>query len=108
MGVSYIEPLQRAWARAERMLFKPFRLEMWLVLGFAAFLSELFTGAKGTRGVFNLGERGGCVSNRVCGQLGDFLQHALHLLRLHQQPMLPTSSLRSYLWSVSCEISHIV
>jgi hypothetical protein len=30
-----------------RMLFRPFRFELWLVMGFAAFLSELFSGGGG-------------------------------------------------------------
>lgn len=45
MNVSYIEPLRRAWVRSHRMLFQPFAIRTWLVLGFAAFLSEaLVTG----------------------------------------------------------------
>jgi hypothetical protein len=44
MTVSYLAPLQRAVARARSLLFSPFRLEMWLVLGFAAFLSEWLSG----------------------------------------------------------------
>ncbi len=50
MNVAYVLPLQRAWARAVRMLFRPFRLEMWLVLGFAAFLSEYLSGGFGGGG----------------------------------------------------------
>jgi len=45
MAVSYSVPLGRAWARAKRMLFRPFRIDTWLVLGFAAFLSEYLTGS---------------------------------------------------------------
>lgn len=44
MNIAFIAPLQRAWGRMERMLFRPFRIETWLVMGFAAFLSELLTG----------------------------------------------------------------
>ena len=40
MNVSYTMPLQQSWARMVRMLFRPFRLESWLTVGFAAFLSE--------------------------------------------------------------------
>ena len=40
MPISLAVPLQRAWGRMERMLFRPFRLRTWFVLGFAAFLSE--------------------------------------------------------------------
>ena len=53
MDVSYLGPLRSAWARSQRMLFRPFRLTGWLVLGFAAFLSEF-----GTRGGYGTGPRG--------------------------------------------------
>ena len=43
MNVSYLGPLRRAWSRSQRMLFRPFRFSAWLVLGFAAFLSEFNT-----------------------------------------------------------------
>jgi hypothetical protein len=52
MNVSYLDPLRRAWARSQRMLFRPFHLGTWLVLGFAAFISEL-----GTRGGYHFGDR---------------------------------------------------
>jgi hypothetical protein len=45
MNVSYLAPLQRAWARSRRMLLRPFDLGTWVVLGFAAFISEF--GARG-------------------------------------------------------------
>jgi len=41
LSVSFIQPLQRAWERARRMLFTRFDIEKWLVLGFAAFLAGL-------------------------------------------------------------------
>jgi hypothetical protein len=47
MSVQYVPPLLRAWARAKRMLFSPFRLQTWFVLGFASFLSDLPTGHAG-------------------------------------------------------------
>ena len=50
MNVSYTGPLQRAIARARSILFTPFRLETWLVLGFAAFLSDWFSGGWGHSG----------------------------------------------------------
>ena len=50
MNVSYLGPLQRAIARARSILFTPFRLETWLVLGFAAFLSDWFSGGWGHSG----------------------------------------------------------
>jgi hypothetical protein len=46
MNISYAAPLRLAWARMTRMLFAPFSIEKWLVLGFAAFLSEYFSGTQ--------------------------------------------------------------
>jgi hypothetical protein len=50
MNLSYLGPLQGAIARARSILFKPFRLETWLVLGFAAFLSDWLSGGWGHSG----------------------------------------------------------
>jgi hypothetical protein len=50
MNISYLGPLQSAIARARSILFTPFRLETWLVLGFAAFLSDWFSGGWGHSG----------------------------------------------------------
>jgi hypothetical protein len=43
MSVSYSLTARQSWSRMVRMLFRPFRLEFWLTLGFAAFLSELLS-----------------------------------------------------------------
>lgn len=50
MNVSYLVPLRRSWERTRRLLFSPFRIETWLVVGFAAFLSEWLTGGFGHSG----------------------------------------------------------
>src|SRR5438093_7726365 len=50
MNVSYVVPLRSAWSRMLRMLFRPFQIEVWLVLGFGAFLSEYLSwGFPGSR-----------------------------------------------------------
>lgn len=41
MQISFVEPLSRAWERMRRMLFAPFELARWLVLGFSAWLAGL-------------------------------------------------------------------
>jgi len=41
LTISYIAPLERAWARTRRILFDRFTPERWLVIGFAAFLAGL-------------------------------------------------------------------
>lgn len=50
MNVSCLAALQRSWERTRRLLFSPFRLETWLVMGFAAFLSEWLSGGWGGSG----------------------------------------------------------
>jgi len=52
MNVSFLGPLQRAAGRSRDMLFRPFQIRIWLVLGFAAFLSEGLFPGKGMRGSF--------------------------------------------------------
>lgn len=41
MTASYVRPLELAWARVRRLLLEPFRLEVWLIVGFAAALAGL-------------------------------------------------------------------
>jgi len=41
MTISYVEPLSRAVERMRRILFQPFDLVKWLVLGFSAWLAGL-------------------------------------------------------------------
>lgn len=41
MSIEYLQPLERGWARASRMLFRPLDPVTWLVLGFAAWLAGL-------------------------------------------------------------------
>jgi len=47
MAVAYGEILGSAWRRARRMLFEPFELGVWLVLGFTAWLARLAGGGGG-------------------------------------------------------------
>lgn len=49
MQISFVEPLSRAWERMRRMLFAPFELARWLVLGFSAWLAGLASGDLGTK-----------------------------------------------------------
>jgi hypothetical protein len=50
MAVAYAVPLERAWQRMVLLLFKPFRLAVWLVLGFAAFIGANWRGGFGFGG----------------------------------------------------------
>lgn len=79
MNLSYLAPLQRAWARMVRMLFRPFSLETWLTLGFAAFLAELIPG--GHSHGFSMSRDTGRREqfHRVLEKIGDFFSNPLHL-----------------------------
>lgn len=47
MRIAYFEPLNRAWERMKHILWQPFDLPKWLVLGFSAWLAGLADGAGG-------------------------------------------------------------
>lgn len=47
MSISLIEPWGRAWSRMRQMLFQPFDLGKWMVLGFSAWLAGLLDGGGG-------------------------------------------------------------
>lgn len=54
MNVHYVAPLRRAWARMKGILFNPFDLGKWLVIGFSAWLARLAGGGGGGGTRFNL------------------------------------------------------
>ncbi|MCG6949356.1 MAG: hypothetical protein LJE93_10630 [Acidobacteria bacterium] len=47
MRIAYFEPLTRAWERMKLILWRPFDLAKWLVLGFSCWLAGLADGAGG-------------------------------------------------------------
>ncbi len=47
MRIAYFEPLGRAWERMKSILWRPFDLAKWLVLGFSCWLASLADGAGG-------------------------------------------------------------
>jgi hypothetical protein len=47
MRIAYFEPLSRAWERMKFILWRPFELAKWLVLGFSAWLAGLTDSAGG-------------------------------------------------------------
>ena len=53
MNVYYVAPLRRAWARMKGILFDPFDLGKWLVIGFSAWLAGLAGGGGGGGFRFN-------------------------------------------------------
>lgn len=50
MNISYSEPLSKAWLRMKTMLFRPFNIGVWFVLGFSAFLASLAESAGSSGG----------------------------------------------------------
>jgi hypothetical protein len=52
MDIAFVDPLERALDRMKRILFRPFEIGTWIVLGFAAFLSALGEGGGGWTNVF--------------------------------------------------------
>src|SRR6266436_5888573 len=62
----------------QRMLFSPFRLDFWLVLGFAAFLSEYrWWGSTGSHRSFH--DHGREFPHEVLRRVVDFFSHPLGL-----------------------------
>ncbi len=81
MHIAYVAPLERAWSRMKSILFHPFELETWIVLGFASFLAAL-------------GESGGAWANSYNytlhrnGSGGESLRDAgQHLLEVLGNPV---------------------
>ncbi|MCP3964636.1 MAG: hypothetical protein GY719_42950 [bacterium] len=50
MQISYSEPLSRGYAHMKRMLFEPFDLGKWFVVGFGCWLAQLVDGGGGGGG----------------------------------------------------------
>jgi hypothetical protein len=44
MAATFVPPLERAWERTRGTLLRPFEIERWLVIAFAAFLADLAGG----------------------------------------------------------------
>ncbi len=55
MNIQYVAPLTRAIERMRSVLFRPFNIHTWLVLGFTAFLDGMLSGGHGGNGIKNNG-----------------------------------------------------
>jgi hypothetical protein len=75
MNISFTVPLQRAWDRMVRMLFRPFALQNWIVVGFAAFLSEYLSHALGGR--YSWREKHDETTRQAARRIADFFQHPM-------------------------------
>jgi hypothetical protein len=78
--ISYTVPLRRAWQRMQAMLFHPFLLERWLVVGFAAFLANLLGTGGGLFSWNNRFSPGHAASPRVRHVLEALHDHVVTLL----------------------------
>ncbi|MDX2444808.1 MAG: hypothetical protein QNK30_13500 [Bacteroidales bacterium] len=50
MDINYFEPLSKGWRRMKDILFNPFDMSKWFMLGFTAFLAGLLDGPGGGSG----------------------------------------------------------
>ncbi len=76
MAVSVTDPIERAYHRMVRILFQPFRLEKWFVVGFGAWLSTLGQGGcqlSMRAGSDDPSKGGGQQAGEVMERVGSFL-----------------------------------
>jgi hypothetical protein len=75
MRIGYIEPLSRAWERMKFILWRPFDLGKWLVLGFSAWLAGLTDSAGGGGWKYTVDENDlpGCMNRLGDGSLREVL-----------------------------------
>ncbi len=78
--VSVIDPISPAIERAKIMLFKPFDLKRWFVIGFCAWLAYLGSGGGGGGGGnFNVGDHhGGFKMREALNEAKEFVLENLH------------------------------
>lgn len=72
LPIEYVEPFGRAWNRMKDLLFRPFDLGRWFVIGFTAWLATLTEGG-GAGGNFNLPLDG----KKDLSQIGTFIHQHL-------------------------------
>ena len=53
MNISYSDPLIKGWTRMKKILFSPFDLNKWFMIGFTAFLASLADCHRGNKGGSN-------------------------------------------------------
>lgn len=73
--ISVTEPIEPAYDRVKQMLFKPFDLTKWIVIGFCAWLAGLGESGGGGYNGFNGGNNN---FGNNSGQAADQMRHAYH------------------------------
>lgn len=109
LHVSVIEPLSPAIERVKTMLFRPFDLGKWFVIGFCAWLAEL-----GNQKFLSSGAGGGGGRPFPWGRPGsgvdidnarDFLGAALNFIEANLLWILPLATIAIVLWVVMTWLS---
>ncbi len=72
MQIAYFEPLSRAWERMKHILWRPFDLAKWLVLGFSCWLAGLADSASGGGWKWILDENDFPGRNNIYSDTGSF------------------------------------
>jgi hypothetical protein len=101
MQFSFVEPLSRAWERMRRMLFAPFELARWLVLGFSAWLAGLASGGGGGGLIGDTGDGGDAISDlpSELGELADTItNHPIWMLLALVGVLVAVAVLIALLW----------
>ena len=82
MSIGYLAPLRRGWTRTRRLLFSPFDLGRWIVLGFAAFLASVtdLWESFGSGLDFNLDDTDGETVRRIVEEGATYVFDKVHLL----------------------------
>lgn len=89
--ISVTEPLEPAYERMKRMLFKPFNLNKWIVIGFCAWLAGL--GESGGGSGFNGGDHFGGNRGQAAGQLRHVYHQARDFVLVNLAWIIPVASL---------------
>jgi hypothetical protein len=87
--ISVVTPVNQALDRVKQMLFKPFDIGKWFVIGFCAWLAILGESGGGFRGNFGPGQHGPSG-----GQLHfrDFIDHATHWIAQNLYWLVPLAA----------------
>jgi hypothetical protein len=64
--IEYWAPVAKAWDRMKEILFRPFNLEKWMVMGFAAWLAGVSGGSGGSGGGNNFSQAADSSHSGAC------------------------------------------